>query len=274
MLLRWLLVALVISGVTLILPTAPSASELKIIFNKNSRSYSSAELLARSDVVDLTILSDVAYKRRMSYKAVPLLALLGRANELGFDTLEARATDGFVSQLPMALVKQGAAGGAIAWIAVESPQTPWPKIPKKTISAGPFYLVWQFPEKSGIGPEQWPYALAELRGVRSSMQRWPQMAVRSSSEEHAAARRGLLVYVKHCLSCHKIAGAGEATMGPDMARPMSPTAYMTEAGLRALIRNPAAVRTWPKQEMPGFAVDVLQRTDLDDLIAYLQYMAR
>ena len=105
------------------------------------------------------------------------------------------------------------------------------------------------------------------------MQRWPEMVVQSKATQDAPARRGLHVYIKHCLACHKVAGAGEGTMGPDMARPMSPTAYMTEAGLRELIRNPAAVRTWPKQEMPGFTVEVLPHSDLNDLMAYLKYIA-
>lgn len=273
MLPRWNLFATVLSGLLIVWPTALCAAELKITINEQVSSYSSSDLLGRPEVADLTIPNDVAYKRRMVYKAIPLLVLLGSTKKLSFDTLEARATDGFVSQLPMNLVMRGASGGATPWIAVEAPQEPWPKINKKTISAGPFYLVWQFPEKSGIGPEQWPYALAELRGVRSPMQRWPEMVVQSEATQDAAARRGLHVYVKHCLACHKIAGAGEATIGPDMARPMSPTAYMTDAGLRALIRNPAAVRTWPKQEMPSFAADVLPRNDLNDLLAYLKYMA-
>jgi hypothetical protein len=54
---------------------------------------------------------------------------------------------------------------------------------------------------------------------------------------------------------------------------MSPTQYFTQAGLRALIRNPRAVRTWPNQQMIGFGPDVLSDGDLDALIAYLRIMA-
>ncbi len=68
-------------------------------------------------------------------------------------------------------------------------------------------------------------------------------------------------------------GAGAADMGPDLGRPMSPTQYMTPEGLRALIRNPKAVRTWPQQQMPGFDATKLPDADLDALIAYLAYMA-
>ena len=100
------------------------------------------------------------------------------------------------------------------------------------------------------------------------MQRWPQMRV----SVKGAAERGMQVYIKHCLSCHKIDGAGEATMGPDLVRPMSPLDYMTDKGLRALVRDPAAVRNWPQQQMSGFAKDVLPDAGLDDLIVYLAYM--
>ena len=117
-------------------------------------------MLAREEVAALTIPIEVAYDKSMTYKAVPLLALLGAPNQLGFDTLKAAATDGLVSQIPMSLVKRGASGGAVAWIAIEPPTKPWAKIPKKDISAGPFFLVWQSPKK--IAPGQWPYALASL----------------------------------------------------------------------------------------------------------------
>ena len=55
---------------------------------------------------------------------------------------------------------------------------------------------------------------------------------------------------------------------------MNPTLYLTPEGLRALIRNPKAVRTWPQQQMPGFSEEALSNADLDAVIAYLGQMAR
>lgn len=255
------------------IPAGAADRTLTVSVGDRDRTFTSRELLARKELTTITIAADVAYKSRRTYAAVPLLALLGPAAGLTFDTLEVRASDGFVSQLPMALIKRAASGGAVAWVAVEPPGQPWPKVPGKSITAGPFYVVWQAPEKSGVGPEQWPYAVVALRGVRSPVQRWPQMVVRGAAGAVPAVQRGMASFIKHCLACHKIDGAGEATIGPDMARPMSPTAYLSETGLRLLIRNPSAVRTWPKQEMPAFAVDVLPERDLDDLVAYLKAMA-
>ncbi|MGD9783741.1 MAG: cytochrome c [Hyphomicrobiaceae bacterium] len=209
----------------------------------------------------------------MTYKAVPLLSLLGAGAD-SFDTIEARATDGFVSQIPMSLVASARSGGSVPWIAVEDPREPWPTLPRKTTSAGPFFLVWQHPERSRMGPEQWPYALAALSGVSSPDRRWPQMAVATTLSADAPERRGLGVFVKHCLSCHKINGAGEASVGPDLARPMGPTEYMTEIGLRKLIRDPGSVRTWAEQKMAGFDTAALPDAELDDLLAYLDHIAK
>ena len=49
--------------------------------------------------------------------------------------------------------------------------------------------------------------------------------------------------------------------------------YFTEAGLHALIRNPAAVRSWPAQQMPAFDTATVEDSDIDALIVYLRYLA-
>ena len=54
---------------------------------------------------------------------------------------------------------------------------------------------------------------------------------------------------------------------------MNATDYVTEPGLRALIRDPKSVRTWPQQQMPAFSPALLPDTDLDALIAYLKQIA-
>jgi cytochrome c1 len=53
---------------------------------------------------------------------------------------------------------------------------------------------------------------------------------------------------------------------------MPATAYFTENGLRALIRDPAAVRNWPGQQMPAFNATVLADPEIDAIIAYLRYL--
>jgi mono/diheme cytochrome c family protein len=246
---------------------------LSINTGGDSKEYSAAALLGRSDAVSITVQSDVSYRRSMSYRAVPLLALLQATHEDRFDTLEAHATDGFVAQIPLQLVTHGASGGAVAYLAVEDPAHPWAALPNEKKSAGPFYLVWDHPQRSDVRAEQWPYALVSISLAESPVHRWPQLAVPAAHSTAAAAQSGQKVFVTFCLPCHQLNGAGVAKVGPDLGQPMNVTQYLTEAGLRAIVRNPAAVRTWPEQHMTGFGKKTLPDGDLDALVAYLQAMA-
>jgi cytochrome c1 len=54
---------------------------------------------------------------------------------------------------------------------------------------------------------------------------------------------------------------------------MAATDYMTEAGIRALVRDPKSVRTWPQQQMPAFPPTVVPETELNAVIAYLRQIA-
>lgn len=230
--------------------------------------FTGDELLARQDAATLAVPHDPAYGRSMSYRAVPLRALLSPLPPDGGDTVQARATDGFVAELPRALI----GGMATPWVAVEDSAHPWPHLPGKTVSAGPFYLVWQDPDRARISTEQWAYALAALTVLPSPVQRWPMIAVDASVPEDSPARRGQRHFIVNCLPCHRLAGGGEGMVGPDLLQPMPATAYFTEVGLRALIRNPAAVRSWPAQQMPAFEVATLGDADIDAIIAYLRYL--
>lgn len=268
---------LVLSLVMMVLPLTCALAEqgsLTLTFGGKERRYTAAELLARPDAATVTIAEDVSYKRAMTYRAVPLLALIGDAAGPDADTLEARAADGFVSQIPMALVANAANGGSVAWVAVEDPAQPWPPLPGKDVSAGPFYIVWEHPERSGVGTELWPYQTVAVTGVESPAHRWPQMRVADDVPADAPARRGQAVFTTTCMSCHRMKGAGAADVGPDLGTPMNPTQYLTSEGLRAIIRNPKAVRTWPQQQMPAFSKEALSDADLDAVVAYLSQVAK
>jgi mono/diheme cytochrome c family protein len=245
---------------------------LVIANGSGERHFTTVELLSRPDAVALSVTGDV-YHQSVTYRAVPLLSLLGNNPGDRFDTIEAQASDGFVSQIPLALIAHGERGGAVAFIAVEDPARPWPPLPRKTETAGPFYLVWEHPERSGVTREQWPYQLVRLTFVESPVHRWPQLLVPAGVPAGAPAIRGQDVFVTQCLPCHRLNGGGASDTGPDLGRPMNPTQYFTDAGLRALIRNPQAVRTWPNQQMIGFGERTLPVADLDALVAYLRAMA-
>ena len=248
-------------------PAVAGSPVLVVTAGGATRQFTADDLLARSDAAMLAVPHDPSYGRAMSYHAVPLSAVLSALPPDAADTVQARAIDGFVAELPRTLI----GGAAVPWLAVEEPAHPWPPLPGKTVSAGPFYLVWQHPERAGISTEQWPYALAALSAVPSPIQRWPAIAVAAYVPVDAPARRGQAVFIANCLACHQLDGGGEGTVGPDLLRPMPATAYLTETGLRALIRNPAAVRSWPAQQMPAFGATIMD-SDIDAVIAYLRYL--
>lgn len=67
---------------------------------------------------------------------------------------------------------------------------------------------------------------------------------------------------------------GSSHAGPDLNTPMNPVNYFQAAALRRYIRNPASVRDWPGRSMPAFPPDQLSDRELDQIVAYLAYMAR
>jgi mono/diheme cytochrome c family protein len=239
---------------------------LDIAFGDQVRHLSRAQLLRHPALRTIDVPDDVAYHRPMRYRAVPLNALLPQA--AAAESLQFTATDGFVANIPGKLL----AGAAQPWLAIVPADGAWPALKPGGSGAGPFYLVWLAPEKSGISPEQWPYQIARIAPALPLEKRYPQMLPAASADR--AAQRGLQVFVANCAACHRINGGGDAAVGPDLNRPSNPTQYLQPAFLRRLIREPAAVRDWPGRRMPGFAPSVLSDASLDDLLAYLAQMAQ
>jgi mono/diheme cytochrome c family protein len=251
----------------------PAQPTLTITAGSVTNHFTAAELLSRTDLASIQIPPQVDYDVSLTLQAVPLLDLLAAFPLERFDWLEASATDGFAAQIPLSLIQAGKSGGSVAWIAVENPGHPWPKLPGKDASAGPFYLIWQYPERSQVASEQWPYMLEKLTAVQSPELRWPQLGVNKALPADAPARLGEAVFATQCLPCHRLNGGGASEIGPDLGQPMAATEYMTEPGLRALVRDPKSVRTWPQQQMPAFPPTVLPESDLNALIAYLNQIA-
>lgn len=229
----------------------------------------SAELERHPEARDIAVSGDISYGRDMRYRAVPLAVLLQRLGLTPEDTLEVVALDGFVAQLPGALVlrREGQ-----PWLAIEPAGAAWPILPGKAAGAGPFYIVW--PDAAGVKNEQWPYAVARLNLRDAPALRWPQLTPAANVPEGSAIRRGKELFVVNCLACHRLNGGGEAQLGPDLNWPMSPVEYFQPQALRQLIRSPSSVRHWPSQGMPAFGQDQISDAQLDDLLAYLGHMAR
>ncbi|MGC8100524.1 c-type cytochrome [Metapseudomonas otitidis] len=243
------------------------AADLTLELPGGTRTLSTAELLAHPQAQEVRIPQDVAYKRAMTYRAVPLAALLpGVAPE---QHLQAVAADGFAAELSAAPLL--AREGARAWLAVEDPAKPWPGLAKDKPSAGPFYLVWTAPEAGGISPEQWPFQVVKIRALASVAERFP--ALLPASDASADVQAGFALFQKNCLACHRLNGAGDAQFGPDLNLPYNPTEYFAEGFLQRYIRDPQSLRRWPEARMPAFPAQVIDDAQLEQLVAYLRHMS-
>ncbi|MGA6104522.1 cytochrome c [Pseudomonas solani] len=251
----------------LLLTPTLHAAELLLELPGGTQRWDSARLLAHPQARDIEVPADVAYKRTMHYRALPLAALLDGV-EPG-QHLQAVALDGFAAELPATplLAKEGAR----AWLAVEDPGKPWPPLAKGKPSAGPFYLVWTDPQAGGIGPEQWPFQVAKLRYLAAVVERFP--ALLPASDASADIQAGFAQFQKNCLACHRLNGAGDAQFGPDLNLPYNPTEYFAEGFLQRYIRDPQAMRRWPQGRMPAFPAAVIDDAQLEQLVAYLRHMS-
>jgi mono/diheme cytochrome c family protein len=258
----------------LLLPGLARAGEptVTVSVGKDTRSFTRSELLARPDATTIQVLRDIAYRGPMTYRAVPVATLFAGMTIPHDSVIEAVALNGFVAQLPPDLLLETDESKAVAWLAIEPADHPWPPMPRQGESPGPFYIVWTGAQVGSIRSEQWPYQLAKLVSQPSPLSRWPALAVNAALPPDDPVRAGQALFLVQCLTCHKLNGAGAADVGPDLNLPQNPTEYFTAQGLHDLIRNPKSVRTWPAQAMPALG-DHLNDREIDLIIAYLKHMA-
>jgi len=256
--------AKLLSSLLLLTALPLSAAELLLEINGQQTRYSSEQLLKQAQAIQIP--ADVAYKRSMTYQAVPVASLLPGVN--AGDQLQAVASDGFAAELPAAPLLNRE--GARAWVAIEDPGKPWPKLSSNKPSAGPFYLVWTDPQAGQIGPEQWPFQMVSLRQVQSLAERFP--ALLPAADAGTEVQAGFAQFQKHCLACHRLNGAGDSAFGPDLNIPHNPTEYFSADFLPRYIRDPQSLRRWPQARMPGFNQQALADAELQQLLAYLRHM--
>jgi len=252
----------------------PADTQLAIALGGVTRQVSAEDLLQDPATVEIEVPQDVAYGRRMRYRAIPLAVLLRGSAILPDQAIEAVASDGFVAILPLDLLRREPAGsGSVPYLAIEPPASPWPKLGGKSVSAGPFYIVWLRPEAEGIRMEQWPYEVVEIRASDLPSKRWPALGVDPNLPAEDPRRAGEALFATMCLVCHRLNGAGSADVGPDLNLPKNPTEYFQSDALHAFIRDPAALRHWQAMAMPGYSRAALSDREIDLIIAYLGHMA-
>ena len=253
----------------LLLSMPLSAAQLELQLGATSRTWQTEELLKHPQVQTLTIKNDVSYKKDMTYRAVPVAALLTGIKP--DDHLQAVALDGFAAELSAAPLLN--TNGARAWLAIEDPTQPWPPLSEGKHSAGPFYLVWTDPQAGNISPEQWPFEVASIKRMAPVAERFPALLPDPRLKADDPVNQGFALFQKNCLACHRLNGAGDVQFGPDLNIPYNPTEYFGADFLKRYIRDPQSLRQWPQAKMPGFSADVLPEGDLQLLIGYLQHMA-
>ena len=184
--------------------------------------------------------------------------------------------DGFSAPIATAKILNLDRRESIAYLAIEKPGEKWPPLkagePNKT--AGPFYLVWEHPEKSKIAIEEWPYQLAGFEQKPSLESQFPHAAPDPSIAATSPVRAGYGAFMKNCFPCHTMNGEGASQVGPDLNLPHNPTEYLKPDYFALLVRNPQSLRRWPESKMRGFNQTELSDEDLRNISAYLKHMAR
>ena len=168
-----------------------------------------------------------------------LRAILGDQWKTTAGEIEFRALDGYVSHIPterfgqyhayLVFAKKHARGFNVKSRAPDA----------KSISLGPYYLVWDnlhAPELLKEGATYWPYQVNEILISKASVKG-------SVSGELSQPAREL---EKYCLSCHQVNGYGGNKSPLDLAEQ---TKMLGEKGFHAWVLDPSSIK--PDSGMPA-----------------------
>src|SRR3974390_537284 len=104
---------------------------ITVTVGHDTRSFTRGELLARPDAATIQVARDVTYRMPMTYRAVPVASLLAGMTLPPDTVVEAVALNGFVAQLPPDLLLNTDGPKAVAWLASDPADQPWPPLPKE-----------------------------------------------------------------------------------------------------------------------------------------------
>ena len=191
-------------------PRAASADPtLEVVIGSDTRHFARDALLARADVVTVDVANDVAYGRAMSFRAVPLATLLAGLNPPVDSVIETAALDGFAAQLPLDLIINTDPAKAIAWLAIEPADKPWPPLPRKERERRPLL----YPVDWGIGGDDPQRAMVVSGGDACEPSIASNTLTRPRRRSDIARYRSRYVPSKlcssrKCLPCHTLNCAG------------------------------------------------------------------
>ena len=248
---------------------------LTIQLKNETRSYKRSELLKRKDLEKLELTDSPTYPgKKISFSAIPLIHLFGTIHLTHDSTVLFRCQDGFSAPISPQRLLNSAENRSVAYLAVEDPRHPWPKIKigAALSSPGPFYLIWKNSKASEIKTEEWPFQVTHFEIKPSLRASYPELYPQRDFGAEHPVMRGLKVFTQNCFTCHTLNRQGDSHLGPDLNTPHNPTEYFHEEYLRKFIRNPQSVRHWQEDRMQGFKPSDLSEEDLNHLITYLKEM--
>jgi mono/diheme cytochrome c family protein len=207
----------------------------------------------------------------MHHKVIPLCKLLAPFNINKSDFIELIAKDNFHVYVPAAKIMDCSKKASIAMLAIE-PTSKWPLINNHTgTTAGPYEVIWLYPERSYISNEYWAWSVVTIKITRELDYRnvLPPPQIINST-----LKNGHQLYISHCEGCHTINHIGKSAIGPDLNCPKNPLDYYPKIKLlKNFIRDPKSVRTLPQGRMSGSDIESLSDKDLDDLVKFFSYMS-
>lgn len=252
----------------LALAAAPAHADPAVTFLSGDAEVlkvTAADLAKRSDARNIT-LTDPFYGKVKHYRAVPIKDLLTQAYgadwvEDGVGEMFFEALDGYRSHARTPLL--AAEGGMLAFADSDFPA--WEEMPKEKTRPGPFYLVWTGADQTPENGFPWPW---QILSVKSALleDEYPK-AVPRNYGKNSRAPAGWAIFRRSCISCHAMSGQG-GSVGPDLNEPRGVTRYHDKKELKAYIHKASSFR---HTKMPDF--DELTPKDLDDVIAYLDFMS-
>lgn len=208
--------------------------------------------------------NDPLYHRKQRYQGFWLSDVLKDLAHGGHPEISVyvrfRCKDGYLPIMPIARAMEGQ--GLIAIRDANAPRgEDWQPSPESGTSStlAPSYLVWLSPPG---GPEEypWPYQMVAVELVSSSDA--------LAGLDPDGPKRGLDLFVAHCLKCHAMNGIG-GTLGPELNSPCSVTEYWNPRLMSRFIANAGSIRTGTR--MPNF--DSLPEKDIQGIVDYLRSMA-
>jgi mono/diheme cytochrome c family protein len=253
----------------LALAAAPArAAEPALSFmsgDKEVLRVTAADLTARPDA-RVIALTDSFYGKRKRYRAVPIKDLLAQAYgpawiEDGVGEFFFEALDGYRSHARVPILAED--GGMLAFADADAKD--WEEMPKEKARPGPFYLVWTGAEQTPQKGYPWPWQLVSVKSAIIEDE-YPKAVPRNAAPK-SRAPAGWAIFRRNCISCHSISGQG-GSVGPDLNEPRGITRYHDKKELKAFIHKASSFR---HTKMPDF--DELTSTDLDDLMAYFDFMS-